>query len=179
MLNHLKQYKKDASRTCLNIGDKMPNGLIYTHEFHELHMIAGIITEFGELMDVYKKKFIYNKLIWDGTSWTNQVINEYGDWGWYVINWVEGIHGMTLEDDGLFLESDDLIIDSLNAFMSTITLDHRSALQTWIDVGYMLGIDHAEAMHRNIAKLKVRFPEKFEADLAINKNEQNELESIQ
>jgi len=37
-----------------------------------------------------------------------------------------------------------------------------------------LGHDIPTVLERNIAKLKVRFPKKFDADLAINKNESNE-----
>lgn len=67
----LKQYAKDAMATCKTL----------TPMQHDLHMLLGMATEIGELMDVYKKFIAYGKDI--------DIINvkeELGDIMWYWIN---------------------------------------------------------------------------------------------
>lgn len=174
----LDWYKQEASRTCHNIGDVTITNYPYDKEFHRLHMISGIITEFGEVMDVFKKKLLYGKVQWDNLSWQEKLTVEYGDWGWYCINWIESFDGIITEDDDLLLETDEKIVDTLNDYLCVITSNPVSALQAWIDLGYMMGINHDKAMELNIGKLRERFPSKFDADLAKNKNEKNELEGL-
>ena len=49
----------------------------------QLHMVLGIVTEAGELADIYKKTFAYGKPF-DEIA----VVEELGDLMWYVMNLV-------------------------------------------------------------------------------------------
>ena len=51
-----KNYQEESKRTCPNLSDNLREGLS-----DELHMVMGISTEAGELLDAYKKHFAYGK----------------------------------------------------------------------------------------------------------------------
>lgn len=68
----LKTYAEQASRTMPILGSMQDDNM---------HMILGMVTEVGELADVFKKNMAYGKEI----DWTN-VYEELGDLMWYVIN---------------------------------------------------------------------------------------------
>lgn len=57
-----------------------------------IHMLFGMVTEVGELVDVFKKKIAYGKII----DWIN-VKEEVGDLLWYVIGFCN-INGWDLEE---------------------------------------------------------------------------------
>jgi len=65
------EYQKNAKRTTADLGQPNDN----------LHMIMGISTESGELMDCFKKNLAYGKEI----DWVN-VQEEIGDMMWYIAN---------------------------------------------------------------------------------------------
>lgn len=71
---NFKEYQKEASRTDAPLNrdyDKL----------HAVHMVMGMTTEVGELVDVFKKDLAYNKPV----DWVN-VKEEIGDLMWYVAN---------------------------------------------------------------------------------------------
>lgn len=68
----LKTYAGQALRTMPGLGSMQDDNM---------HMILGMVTEVGELADVFKKNMAYGKEI----DWTN-VYEELGDLMWYVIN---------------------------------------------------------------------------------------------
>jgi NTP pyrophosphatase (non-canonical NTP hydrolase) len=78
----LKTYAEKASKTNAVLGDKLTNNL---------HMILGLVTEVGELSDVFKKWLAYKREI----DWIN-VQEEIGDLMWYIINFCT-INGFDLE----------------------------------------------------------------------------------
>ncbi len=65
-------YFNNCKRTCPDLGSVQNN---------IDHMAAGVITEFGELIDVYKKELAYKKEI-DRPN----VVEECGDVAWYLYN---------------------------------------------------------------------------------------------
>lgn len=81
---NLKEYSKNAARTCPDLGKQSDN---------EMHMALGISTEAGELLDAYKKFFAYGKAI----DYVN-VREEIGDLMWYIIN-LCSLLGVNLEDE--------------------------------------------------------------------------------
>lgn len=113
-----KDYQEAAKRTVSPLENFNANCY---------HMIFGLVTEVGELADLYKKYMAYGK-----EFEPVDIKNEMGDILWYLANLA------TLE-----------------------------------------GLDLTEIMDFNISKLKKRFPYKFEAERAINKNEKAELEAIE
>jgi|TARA_Y100000034_G_C6866891_1_gene395227 NTP pyrophosphatase (non-canonical NTP hydrolase) len=71
-----KTHQKESERTCPQLNDELRKGLA-----DEMHMVMGIATEAGELLDAYKKHFAYGKEL-D----TVNVGEEIADIMWYVHN---------------------------------------------------------------------------------------------
>jgi NTP pyrophosphatase (non-canonical NTP hydrolase) len=70
----LKDYQEEASRTDAPLGRNYD-------KLHAVHMVMGMSTEVGELVDVFKKNLAYKKPI----DWVN-VKEEIGDLMWYIVN---------------------------------------------------------------------------------------------
>ena len=68
----IKEYSKEAERTTAKLETEL---------LDNLHYLSGMVTEVGELMDVYKKFMAYNKPI----DLVN-VQEEVGDLMWYISN---------------------------------------------------------------------------------------------
>ena len=117
-----KDYQKESKRTCPNLNDQLRQGLA-----DEMHMVLGISTEAGELLDAYKKHCAYGKDL-DKTN----VGEEIADIMWYISNLCR-----------------------------------------------MLNIDMEEMLQRNIAKLKARYPEKFDEIKALNRNLEKERQILE
>ena len=71
----LKEYQELAKRTNADLGSPLLNNI---------HMVMGMETEVGELMDVFKKNLAYKKEI----DWVN-VKEELADVMWYIVNFCE------------------------------------------------------------------------------------------
>lgn len=78
----IKEYSEAIKRTRADLKYK---------EKDNLHMVLGIVTEAGELADVFKKNMAYNKKI----DWVN-VPEEIGDLLWYICNFCN-INGIDIE----------------------------------------------------------------------------------
>lgn len=78
----LQEYIEKSSRTSADLESPIMNNLHYT---------IGMVTEIGELLDVFKKNIAYNKDI----DWVN-VSEEIGDLCWYLANFVR-INNIDLE----------------------------------------------------------------------------------
>lgn len=71
-----KKHMEESKRTFPELDDELRKGLA-----NEMHMVMGIATESGELLDAYKKHFAYGKEL--------DVVNvgeEIADIMWYVHN---------------------------------------------------------------------------------------------
>lgn len=68
---NLKEYSKNVENTRAELESKGVNNL---------HMLLGIVSEAGELVDVFKKNIAYGKEI----DWVN-VKEEIGDLMWYIV----------------------------------------------------------------------------------------------
>lgn len=68
----LKQYSELAVRTDALLGENYDN-------LHSVHMVMGMVTEVGELQDIYKKHLAYGKPIDE----VNEK-EEIGDLMWYI-----------------------------------------------------------------------------------------------
>ena len=69
-----KKYQQEAARTDAPLDDNYD-------KLHAVHMVMGMSTEVGELVDVFKKNLAYKKPV----DWVN-VKEEIGDLMWYVAN---------------------------------------------------------------------------------------------
>ena len=77
-----KEYMPLARRTCV----RLPTQLL-----DDMHYTMGMVTEVGELLDVFKKHLAYGKPI----DWVN-VKEEVGDFLWYLANFCYD-HNIDLE----------------------------------------------------------------------------------
>lgn len=79
----IQEYQEKALRTCAKLDSNLDDNL---------HMTLGLVTEAGEIADVFKKHIAYNKDI----DWVN-VKEEIGDLMWYVAN-ICNINGWDLRE---------------------------------------------------------------------------------
>jgi NTP pyrophosphatase (non-canonical NTP hydrolase) len=79
----IKEYCEKAKRTCADLRYR---------EKDNIHMIFGMLTEIGELADIYKKNLAYKKEVDEINA-----KEELGDIMWYVANYCN-INGFNLEE---------------------------------------------------------------------------------
>ena len=79
---NIKEYCDQAKRTKSELNNLSQNNV---------HMVLGMVTEVGELADVFKKNIAYEKDI----DWIN-VQEEVGDILWYIANFCT-INGFDIE----------------------------------------------------------------------------------
>lgn len=162
----LREYKKLAPRTCYDIGQTIHNATVYTERKHRLHMQSGIITEVGEVLDLYKKRMMYGK------SFTHEMlVDEFGDWGWYVINWIPEWEEVKWPKKIINpLPDTESIIEAFEFYMPVFASDWTEAFETWWIFSKFLGLDTGEVFDYNIKKLNERFPDKFDPKKARSRN---------
>lgn len=156
----LEEYAKLAARTCPNLG---------TYEKNNKHHKYGVISEFSELIDPFKKELAYGK--------TLDLVNlaeEIGDGMWYAVNGIEVNNRLLpLLYDPMYVPSTkdeicDYILLCLEAFLQRV--DFAEMIQRYYVLCLALKIDFFQALTNNIAKLAVRYPEKFDAEKALNRD---------
>lgn len=79
----IKDYQDKAYRTCASLETNIEDNI---------HMSLGLVTEAGEIADVFKKALAYKKDI----DWIN-IKEELGDVMWYIVNMCN-INGWDLRD---------------------------------------------------------------------------------
>lgn len=196
-INSLEEYRLLAARTLPDLGS-INNNL--------LHMEAGIAGEFlGETVDILKKTFAYKKPL-DKVH----LGEELADTLWYcvgadTINKLPEMAVCFTEEDMQIItvtktQSVAYILESVQIRKSTveaeclgIILANKSAVDStnrgavFAVIGICMGIcevleiDFWQALTNNIAKLQVRYPEKFTEEAALNRDlsaERVELEKV-
>jgi NTP pyrophosphatase (non-canonical NTP hydrolase) len=188
-IQSIPEYQGLAARTCPNLPGEHEN---------ERHMNLGVVTEIGEVLDIFKKNLAYKKPI--------DVVNlgeELADIAWYIVNKCR-FHEVALDDDfdvvkaevKQLLDTTMFIEEGLSKELKTEALMHP-LLQAYIgpsnsffsapivQLGFLANIaewyelDFFQLLTNNIDKLKVRYPEKFTEEAAQNRNleaERTELE---
>lgn len=172
----LNEYQILAKRTCLDLFPDQNAGSF----LNTAHMIYGMISEVPELIKAIAKK-----------DWVN-VGEEISDIMWYLANYCtfnniklqdililsgeSKAQGSTVIEDIVYFigELADLEKKEL-AYKKTFSLEKQICvlqnLLYQINKLYKLcGIDAYESLEKNINKLKVRFPDKFDEQLANNRN---------
>jgi NTP pyrophosphatase (non-canonical NTP hydrolase) len=185
----IPEYQGLAARTCPNLPGEHEN---------ERHMNLGVITEIGEVLDIFKKNLAYGKAI--------DVVNlgeELADISWYIVNKCR-FQEISLEDafNTVKAEVKDLLDtqmfseEGLSKELKTKALMHP-LLQAYCgptnsifsapivqlailaNIAEWFELDFFQCLTNNIDKLKVRYPEKFTEEAALNRNleaERTELE---
>jgi NTP pyrophosphatase (non-canonical NTP hydrolase) len=188
-IQSIPEYQGLAARTCPSLPGEHDN---------ERHMNLGVITEIGEVLDIFKKNLAYGKPI--------DVVNlgeELADISWYIVNKCR-FHEIPLDDDfdivkaevkqlldtQMFTEQDlskeiraeALMHPILQAYCGPVNnLFSAPIVQLAIlaNIAEWFELDFFQVLTNNIDKLKVRYPEKFTEEAAQNRDleaERAELE---
>ena len=183
------EYQGLAGRTCPSLPGEHEN---------ERHMNLGVITEVGEVLDIFKKNLAYKKPI--------DVVNlgeELADIAWYIVNKC-AFEPIPLEEDFDVVKADiKELLDSkmfrvenlpiglkTEALMHTLLLAYCGTtnnifsapivqLAILANIAEWYELDFFQILTNNIDKLKVRYPEKFTNEAAQNRDleaERAELE---
>ena len=177
---NLEQYEINAARTFVSID----------HEKDIYHIESGMITELGEFTDIFKRELAYNKPI-DKVN----LSEEWADFMWYAVRFgkllgldftvnPEFVHELA---EGGLKNAGNLQIANVIGFSPLVTdaileksqFHYNFMLSVWYALAEIFEIDTEKALENNINKLKVRYPEKFTNENALNRNieaERAELE---
>ena len=193
-IKNIAEYQQLAKRTCATLGDAQAN---------QRHMSLGVITEIGEVLDIFKKHLAYKKPM--------DLVNlgeELADIAWYIVNNATFV-GASLEakinqqkayDEELrrFLHEDIVLEENMSrehkceTLLLLLSTAYTPApffdsdfelievqLAILMYVAELYELDFFQCLTNNIAKLKVRYPEKFTEEGALNRDleaERTELE---
>ena len=179
-IQSIVEYQLLASRTCPDLPGEHEN---------ERHMNLGVITEIGEILDIFKKNLAYGKAI--------DVVNlgeEIADVTWYIVNKCR-FNDLPLDDDftgvktevkelldtqmfseqGLLrdIKAEALMHPLLQTYCGpTDTIFNAPIVQLAIlaNIAEWYELDFFQLLTNNIDKLKIRYPEKFTEEAALNRN---------
>jgi NTP pyrophosphatase (non-canonical NTP hydrolase) len=189
-IESFEEYTNLANRTLADLGSKEKN---------LMHMELGFKTELGELLDVFKKNLAYGKDI----DWVN-VGEEIADYCWYSVGYLffmlQSGNSLPKKDyfnyieertkDAVVVAKKQLVTDKIEvrdpSVASAIIFNISSRLDgTLEDVAYLAGfcvfadLDFWQILTNNIEKLKVRFPEKFTEENAVNRDLESERKELE
>lgn len=178
---NLEQYMSESARTFANL-DK-PNK-------DWLHLVSGLITELGEFTDIFKRNIAYNKEL-DKVNMSE----EWADFMWYMSNiasnnkWnfaIDNSKLLGLIADNAQEEYDHDIahlIGVVPVLSEFLYFDNEESFEYLLHVWYVVAnkfeIDVEKSLENNIAKLKVRYPEKFSTENALNRNTEAERAELE
>ncbi len=164
---NLKQYQEQSARTCSDLGSLEQN---------LLHMKLGIFTEVGEILDIFKKWLAYGKEI----DYVN-LGEEIADVCWYAIN-EDRLKGFIYleEDKPLYYSMCPLITeDILDSLLNYQSRFEDNVLNLMYNIAESCGIDFYKCLENNIAKLKIRYPDKFDTAKALNRDLESERKKLE
>lgn len=164
----LQEYQLSAKRTCPSLGsDKLDLS----------HMVLGIFSEFEEYHNA--------------TDWVNK-IEEVTDIMWYLANYctfrghdLSTIWNSKKPTIKRFTLNVSVLQDIVKKYIAyNKEINTITELEVLLNICWNLSSMYADtnieqALQNNIDKLKVRYPDKFSEELAINRNlemERKELE---
>ena len=160
-----------------------------------IHMVAGIVGEFGEIVDLLKKSFAYGKEL-D----RKELIKELGDFTWYssqLYTLYEEEYEMDECEEYFFLTGQEAVrgalLHSLNVMPAIAEAADVTPTLEWncnagkansrifrlldtlftfpSEICQFFGIQIHEVLEANIKKLEARYPDlRFDADRAINRD---------
>lgn len=141
------EYVPQAMRTNFNMGNITQN---------QRHYMLGLINEFGELAGLFKKELF-------GKEVKDKVEDELGDVYWYL---AKGFHvlGGVIPDSYGYAQTDDtlhLVVKFTEAWLAEDLTKIFFVLDNICDI---YGIKKEDVFRKNIEKLAVRHPEKFDID---------------
>ncbi len=173
---NIQQYRQETLRTLPDLGSKKLNSL---------HMTLGILTEIGEIAEATSKRGELDMI---------NLREEIADIMWYLANYAN-IHALEFPEILLsgIVDNEDWSFGQIIAHADKLA-DFDKKLLAYGKVSdqnvyapvfeslyyyihlfcYTYSIDLEYAMELNIAKLKARYPDKFSADKANNRDLETE-----
>lgn len=172
---NIEQYREETKRTLPDLGSTLLNSI---------HMTLGIMTEVGEIL----KNF--NEPSEGGIDFVN-IGEELTDIHWYLANYAN-IHNLTFpefNDENIILWEDEYTLGKFIEFSSELAdLDKKllaynklvdeKTRHKWFVLTYKYllklykeySLDVEKCRQNNIDKLRLRFPDKFDQEKAINRD---------
>lgn len=174
---NLREYQIAASRTCPDLGNTRDN---------LRHMQLGVLTEIGEFLDPIKKNMAYGKEL----DYVN-LGEELADMAWYIANEARML-GIELKDTTK-IESRHLLkyLDECLQSISILAERYLQIKENRSELDYLhsfyllelsanyLNLNFNKLLDNNIDKLRKRFPEKFSAERALNRNLEEERKELE
>jgi NTP pyrophosphatase (non-canonical NTP hydrolase) len=149
-------------------------------DFHHAHM--GMITEVGEIVDCFKKHYIYGKPL-DLVH----LEEEIGDCYWYLnllANVTKNPMGAALD----FIGSDKKSGDELILYLFKMAANAGSIAEGYMSPAYLqvqlefmcynFDIDLSKCLERNVAKLAARYGDKYSDYMALHRDTGKEGEAM-
>lgn len=164
----IEQYQIECKRTCPGLGSR---------EKDLLHMKLGIITEVGETLDIFKKNLAYGKPI----DYVN-LGEELADICWYVCNYLNFIKRIVSFDTyhlDYKLTNEDDVYEAFDEILSEIGIDENLLLFNIKCIAEFYNLNFEQLLERNIEKLKIRFPDKFTKEQALNRDLDSERQVLE
>lgn len=147
------------------------SGLPFSEGERMRHSRMGIITELGELIDIYKKHIYYGKPLDEA-----HIIEEYGDAFWYVglgFNVCE-IIAANPDMDLIPIDCEAILLETAMHIVTDGTADYEDRLQfvyrALVTCIKLSGLDYQSILDKNLVKLRKRYGDSFDADRAVNRN---------
>ena len=198
-IESIAEYQQLASRTCPDLG---------TFEDNYFHMQTGITTEIGEAIDPLKKFHAYKKpidfvnvgeeladtcwyianksllskneniiKIWSNNEMFEECIKHFKKTFKEIKqNDIKEVYYLLLSISPSIYTCDALQMTDEQINMDSVGIEAMTIIYI---VAEMFNLDFYQLLTNNIAKLKVRYPDKFTNEAAINRNleeERTELE---
>lgn len=155
---NFNEYLPQAMRTNFNMGNITAN---------QRHYMLGLFNEFGELAGLFKKELF-------GKEVKDKVEDELGDVYWYL---AKGFYvtGMAIPDNYGYAQTDDTLHLTVKFTEAWLAEDLIKIFYVLDNVCDIYGIAKEDVFRKNIEKLAVRHPEKFDID---NKKHGEEEQAI-
>ena len=158
-----QEYQLEAARTLPRLG--------FNKDVR--HMQMGVKTELGELLDAFKKHYIYGKPL-DKVN----LLEEAGDVLWYIAG------DYTINDEAFVIYKPDFKIKSteevVDRLMKAMSIDYiPEVTSTIVALCEYLVFDIENVMEVNIAKLRARSDKQFNAEKFLNRDLDNEREILE
>lgn len=168
---NLAEYQVQAKRTCPSLGSE---------KLDHTHMRLGMITEIAEIADIFKKHIAYKKPI-DFVH----LKEEIGDVFWYIVNMAtfEKEELIVNYSGGTYISTEDekweYVLEDFLVGLYYNEDCNTTRIMRMIDFCKAWNINFEECLDLNIAKLKVRFPDKFTEENALNRDLASERKQLE
>lgn len=172
---NIQQYREEAKRTCPSLGSKL---------LDSLHMTIGMMTEIGEIASAFCEPS-------EGGIDLVNLLEEISDIQWYLANYAnmheleypnilqrdvicypdKWAFGYVIRYTSELADFDKKLLaygKSVDEYKRKEIFDHLYL--SILDMCQQHHLDMEYGLERNIAKLRQRFPDKFDADKAINRD---------